>query len=105
MFYLEHDIWSLVKYDINLLSILDEISGYTAPELRQGFEASYASDVYAMGITILESLTDETRDKNSSPDMGSLTGDNHKLVSQCVENIPEKRIKSGHLARSISRMC
>lgn len=80
-----------------------EISQYTAPELKNDLATSTKeSDVYAFGVTILETFTGESQKKDQLLNVGGVANKKRPVITQCTEKNPTQRIKSDDISRMLA---
>ena len=110
--------------DVCFVSITfqDNIVRYKAPELWTGAEPSFTSDVWSMGISILEVLTGgevcTALTRNDSGEkiperlhaqqlpeaLDKLKGAQNNLVEKCLKWEPDERISAREIANRLKKM-
>ena len=91
-------------YNFFPFNFIDIKSQYTAPEIGDSLQATYESDVYAMGVTILEALCNEVQKAGQRPNLASVVGNKQALILQCVKDDPMERIKSDKIPKKLAGM-
>lgn len=81
----------------------DTHSQYTAPELRGDSEPTCASDIYAMGVTILEALTGHAQKANQL-DLQSVHGQKQEMIASCISADPQGRMNAIKIVKTLNNM-
>lgn len=78
-----------------------EASAYAAPELAQG-KVSSAADLWSLGVTLSEVLTQRTPDGNSAAAVANgLPTPFATIVGRCLDPDPEKRCSLADISRAL----